>query len=150
MSDKDRPHLLIIEARFYDDLADALLDGAKAALDEAGATYDVATVPGALEIPAAIAMALKGKTAYDGYVALGTVIRGETYHFDIVANESSRALMDLAVREGAVIGNGILTTEDDAQAWTRARRKEADKGGFAARAALVMIELRARLGVANG
>lgn len=96
-----KPHLLIVEARFYDDMADALLEGAKFALDEAGATYDVITVPGALEIPAAIAMALDGAdndgTEYDGFVALGMVIRGETYHFDIVANESSRALMDLAV-----------------------------------------------------
>ena len=91
MADPEDPHLLIVEARFYDDLADALLDGAKAALDEAGATYDVVTVPGALEIPAAISFALdgaeEGGTDYDGFVALGTVIRGETYHFDIVANE---------------------------------------------------------------
>lgn len=147
---KGKVHLLIIEARFYDDLADALLDGAKAALDEAGATYDVVTVPGALEIPAVISFALdgaeEGGTAYDGYVALGTVIRGETYHFDIVAGESSRALMDLSVRESVAIGNGILTTENDKQAWARARRSEGDKGGFAACAALTMIALRERLG----
>jgi 6,7-dimethyl-8-ribityllumazine synthase len=145
-----KAHLLIIEARFYDDLADALLDGAKAALDEAGATYDVVTVPGALEIPAVIAFALDGAdgrgTAYDGFVALGTVIRGETYHFEIVANESSRKLMDLAVEESQAIGNGILTTENEAQAWARARRDEGDKGGFAARAALSMIALREKLG----
>lgn len=147
---KGKVHLLIIEARFYDDLADALLDGAKAALDEAGATYDVVTVPGALEVPAVISFALdgaeEGATAYDGYVALGTVIRGETYHFDIVAGESSRALMDLSVKESIAIGNGILTTENEEQAWSRAKKSEGDKGGFAARAALTMIALRERLG----
>jgi 6,7-dimethyl-8-ribityllumazine synthase len=145
-----KPHLLIVEARFYDGLADALLDGAKTALDEAGATYDVVTVPGALEIPAVISFALDGAedqgTDYDGFVALGCVIRGETYHFDIVANESSRGLMDLAVEESLAIGNGILTVENDAQAWVRARRNEGDKGGFAARAALTMIAVRERLG----
>jgi 6,7-dimethyl-8-ribityllumazine synthase len=150
MANSQKPHLLIVEARFYDDLADALLEGAKAALDEAGATYDVATVPGALEVPAVISFALdgaeEGGTDYDGFVALGTVIRGETYHFDIVANESSRALMDLAVEESIAIGNGILTTENDDQAWARARRTEGDKGGFAARAALTMIALRDRFG----
>lgn len=144
------PHLLIVEARFYDDLADALLEGAKAALEEAGATYDVVTVPGALEIPAVISFALDGAenggTDYDGFVALGTVIRGETYHFDIVANESCRALMDLAIDESIAVGNGILTVENDEQAWVRARRHEGDKGGFAARAALTMIALRERLG----
>lgn len=145
-----KPHLLIVEARFYDDLADALLDGAKAALDEAGATYDVATVPGALEIPAVISFALdgaeQGGAEYDGFVALGTVIRGETHHFDIVANESARALMDLSTDESIAIGNGILTTENDEQAWVRARRSEGDKGGFAARAALTMIALKERFG----
>jgi 6,7-dimethyl-8-ribityllumazine synthase len=143
------PHLLIVEARFYDDMSDALLDGAKAALDEAGATYDVVTVPGALEVPAAIAMALDGAdnggTEYDGFVALGMVIRGETYHFDIVSNESSRALMDLAVSESLAIGNGILTVENEEQAWARAKRSDKDKGGFAARAALTMIELKKKL-----
>lgn len=144
------PHLLIVEARFYDDLADALLDGAKAALDEAGATYDVVTVPGALEVPAVISFALDGEDnggkEYDGFVALGTVIRGETYHFDIVSNESCRALTDLSVEESIAIGNGILTVENDDQAWARARRSEGDKGGFAARAALTMIELKKKLG----
>jgi len=141
-----KAHILIIEARFYDDLSDALLDGAKAALDAAKATYDVVTVPGALEVPGVISFALdaaaNGGTTYDGYVALGTVIRGDTYHFEIVANESSRALMDLSVNESLAIGNGILTTENDEQAWLRARRTEGDKGGFAARAALTMIALR--------
>lgn len=147
----ERPaHLLIIEARFHDGLADALLDGARSALDEAGATYDIVTVPGSLEIPAIISFALdaemEGGKGYDGYVALGTVIRGDTYHFDIVANESSRALMDISVQEAIAIGNGILTTENEEQAWTRAKRSEGDKGGFAARAALTMIAQRERLG----
>ncbi|VVT16454.1 6,7-dimethyl-8-ribityllumazine synthase [Rhizobium sp. EC-SD404] len=149
MAQSEKPHLLIVEARFYDDLADALLEGAKAALDEAGATYDLITVPGALEVPAVISMALdaadEGGTEYDGFVALGTVIRGETYHFEIVANESSRALTDLAVDEAIAIGNGILTVEDDDQAWVRARKDDKDKGGFAARAALTMIAVKNRL-----
>ncbi len=150
MADSNKPHLLIVEARFYDDLADALLDGAKAALDAAGATYDVVTVPGALEIPAAISFALDaaddGGKQYHGFVALGTVIRGETYHFEIVANESSRALMELSISESLALGNGILTTENDEQAWARAKRSELDKGGAAARAALTMIALRDKLG----
>lgn len=150
MADTSAPHLLIVEARFYDDMADALLDGATAALKDAGATYDVVTVPGALEIPAAISMALdsadNGAIEYDGFVALGMVIRGETYHFDIVANESSRALMDLAVSESLPIGNGILTVENDEQAWARVKRSDKDKGGFAARAALTMIALKQKLG----
>lgn len=147
---KAKAHLLIVEARFHDDLADALLEGATAALDDAGATYDVVTVPGSLEIPAVITFALdgaaEGGTHYDGFVALGTIIRGDTYHFDIVANESSRALMDLAVQEAIAIGKGILTTENDAQAWTRAKKTEGDKGGFAARAALTMIALKEKFG----
>ncbi len=146
-----QPHILIVEARFYDALSDALLDGAKAALDDVGATYDVVTVMGALEIPAAISFALDaeagGGTEYDGYVALGTVIRGETYHFEIVANESSRALTDLSVSESIAIGNGILTVENEEQAWARAKRSEKDKGGFAARAALTMIDLQRKFGV---
>ncbi|MGN6550900.1 MAG: 6,7-dimethyl-8-ribityllumazine synthase [Pararhizobium sp.] len=152
MAKSSRSHLLIVEARFYDDLADALLDGATAALEAAGATWDVITVPGALEVPAVIAMALDaagedGGTVYDGFVALGTVIRGETYHFDIVANESCRAIMDLSVNESVAVGNGILTVENDEQAWVRARRNEKDKGGDAARAALRMIEVKEKLGV---
>jgi 6,7-dimethyl-8-ribityllumazine synthase len=150
MARADAPHILIVEARFYDDMADALLEGASFALKEAGATFDVVTVPGALEIPAAVAMALDGAdnggVLYDGFVALGMVIRGETYHFDIVSNESSRALMDLAVSESLAIGNGILTVENDEQAWARVRRSDKDKGGFAARAALTMIELKKKLG----
>ena len=150
MARDDAPHILIVEARFYDDMADALLEGATHALKEAGATFDVVTVPGALEIPPAIAMALDGAdnggVLYDVFVALGMVIRGETYHFDIVSNESSRAIMDLAVSESLAIGNGILTVENDEQAWARARRSDKDKGGFAARAALTMIELKKKLG----
>ena len=147
MAKPTAPILLIVEARFYEDLSDARLKGATAALDEAGAKYDVVTVPGALEIPAAIAFTLDDDGSdYDGYVALGCVIRGETYHFEIVANESSRALMTLSVEEELAIGNGILTVEDRDQAWARADVERGDKGGFAARAALTMIALRDRLG----
>jgi 6,7-dimethyl-8-ribityllumazine synthase len=150
MTDNPTPHLLIVEARFYDELSDALLDGATHALGEAGASYDVVTVPGALEIPAAIAMALDGAETggvfYDGFVALGMVIRGETYHFDIVSNESARALMELSVGESLAIGNGILTVENEQQAWARARRSDLDKGGFAAKAALSMIKLKEKFG----
>lgn len=145
MADR-KPHLLIVEARFYDDLADALLAGAKAALAAAGASFDLVTVPGALEIPAAVAIAIKGGKPYDGYLALGCVIRGETTHYDTVANESARGLMDISVAFAVPIGNGILTCENEAQAWARARTTEQDKGGGAARAALAMIDLKARLG----
>ncbi len=134
-------HLLIVEARFYSAIADAQLEGARAALKAAGATHDVITVPGALEIPAAIAFADAGG-AYDGYVALGCVIRGETYHFEVVAGESARAIMALTL-DGLAIGNGILTVENEAQAWARARMAEKDKGGEAAKAALAMIALKA-------
>ncbi len=145
------PHLLIVEARFYEDLADELLRGAVGALERAGATYERITVPGALEIPAALAMALEaveaGRADYDGYVALGTVIRGETTHYDTVAGESARAIMDLAVDEALAIGNGILTVENEQQAWARARVDDQNKGGAAAEAALRMIVLRARFGL---
>lgn len=146
----DAPHLLIVEARFYDDLADELLSGAVNALESAGATHDRVSVPGALEIPGAIAMALagaeEGGTDYDGFVALGCVIRGETGHYDIVAGESARALMDLTIDEAVAIGNGILTCENSEQAWARARVSEKNKGGGAAEAALAMIALRERFG----
>ena len=147
----DEPlRLLIVEARFYDDLADALLEGATQALAAFGAEYDVVTVPGALEIPGAIALAEEAGhrpagTRYDGYVALGCVIRGETYHFEIVSNESARGIMELTVGKRLCIGNGVLTTEDDDQAWARARVSEGDKGGGAARAALAMIALKQQL-----
>ena len=143
--------VLIVEARFYSDLADELLRGATDALEAYGATYDVVTVPGALEIPGAIAMAEAaarhptGGAPYDGYVALGTVIRGETYHFEVVSNESARGVMDLTVRNGLAIGNGVLTVEDEEQAWARARVSEGDKGGGAARAALTMVALKQQL-----
>lgn len=143
MADTNPPKLLIVEARFYDHLADGLLAGAKAALDEAGASYDIVTVPGALEIPAAIAFAAEagenGGVVYDGYVALGCVIRGETYHFDVVANESARGIMDLSTMLGLAIGNGILTVENEAQALARARVSEMNKGGGAAEAALAVL-----------
>ncbi len=134
------PHILIVEARFYGALADALLDGARSTLDAGGATHETVTVPGALEIPAAIGLAAEG---FDGFVALGTVIRGETYHFEVVASESARGIMALTL-DGLAIGNGILTVENEAQAWARARRTEKDKGGEAATAALAMIALRER------
>ena len=135
-------NILIIEARFYDEIADGLLRGTKAAL--AAHTVEVITVPGALEIPAVIAIAEKAG-GFDGYVALGCVIRGETYHFEIVSNESSRGLMDLATRKRLAIGNGILTVEDEEQAWARARVSEGDKGGGAARACLEVLSIRDRL-----
>jgi 6,7-dimethyl-8-ribityllumazine synthase len=149
MSDSLR--VLVVEARFYDDLADALLDGAVDVLRAQGVQYDVVSVPGALEVPPAIALAEEAgryPTAprYDGYVALGCVIRGETYHFEIVSDQSAAGLMQLGLK-GLAIGNGILTTEDEDQAWARARRSEGDKGGAAARACLDLIALRKRLRV---
>jgi 6,7-dimethyl-8-ribityllumazine synthase len=130
--------ILIVEARFYGHLNDLLLAGAKAAL--AGHDVEVVTVPGALEIPGAVALA--GETGrYDAYVALGVVIRGETYHFEIVAGESARGLMALSL-DGLAIGNGILTVEDEAQALARADPAQKDKGGEAAKAALAMLRLR--------
>jgi len=136
--------ILIVESRYYDDIATALLDGATAALDKARAQFERVTVTGALEIPPAILFASQGERGYDGYVALGCVIRGETFHFDIVAGESARGLMDLGLQHGLCVGNGILTVEDEAQADVRARRDGGDKGGDAARACLALIELRSR------
>ena len=137
-------HVLIAEARFYDHLNDLLVAGAKAALDAAGHTAEVVTVPGALELPGAVALAAE-TGRYDAYVALGVVIRGETYHFEIVANESARGLMALTM-DGLAIGNGVLTVENEAQALARARPTELDKGGGAARAALAMLALKGRWG----
>jgi 6,7-dimethyl-8-ribityllumazine synthase len=134
--------ILIVEARFYDHLNDLLLEGARAAIEDAGHAYETITVPGALEVPGAIAFAAE-TGAYDAYVALGVVIRGETYHFEIVAGESARGLMALSM-DGLPIGNGILTTENEAQALTRARPTEKDKGGEAAKAALAILALKAR------
>lgn len=136
--------ILIVEARFYDHLNDLLLEGARAAIEEAGHSHETITVPGALEIPGAVALAADSEQ-YDGFVALGVVIRGETYHFEIVAGESARGLMALSM-DGLAIGNGILTTENEAQALTRARKDEKDKGGEAAKAALAMIALKERFG----
>ena len=141
---------LIVEARFYDDIQDAMLEAAIAELKAAGVSHDVLTVPGALEIPAAVAIAVDAAAAngkpYDAVIALGCVIRGDTIHFEIVSQESSRALMDLAVSESLAIGNGILTVENDEQGWRRAKLKELDKGGFAAKAALTMIALKKKFG----
>jgi 6,7-dimethyl-8-ribityllumazine synthase len=139
----DMPHVLIVEARFYDGLLDALVEGAEAALREAGATFDRITVPGALEIPGAIAHAARSGQ-FQAYVALGCVLRGETYHFEVVCNESARALMDLTVQAGLCIGNGILTCDTERQAWERAKRGGQDKGGGAARAALALYALQQR------
>lgn len=140
---------LIVEARFYDDLQDALLDGAVAELKGAGLTHDVITVPGALEIPAAVAIAVDAAAAngkpYDAVIALGCVIRGDTIHFEIVSQESSRALMDLAVARKLPLGNGILTVNNEDQAWARARASELNKGGDAARAALAMLRIKRRM-----
>lgn len=135
---------LIVEARFYDHLNDLLIEGAKAALDDAGHKYEVVTVPGALEIPGAIALAAESGR-YDGFIAIGVVIRGETYHFEVVSNESARGLMALSM-DAIPIGNGILTVENEAQALTRAKRTEKDKGGEAAKAAIAMLSLRERFG----
>lgn len=135
-------HLLIVEARFYDHLNDMLLAGARAAIEAAGHSHETVTVPGALEVPGAIALA-SDTDCYDAFVALGVVIRGETYHFEIVSNESARGVMALTM-DGLAIGNGILTTENEAQAIVRADPAQLDKGGGAALAALAMLELRGR------
>ena len=137
-------HVLIAEARFYANLNDMLLAGARGAIEAAGHTHETVTVPGALELPGAIALAAEsGK--FDAYVALGVVIRGETYHFEIVAGESARGLMALTM-DGLAVGNGILTTENEAQAIVRADPKQANKGAGAAEAALALLELRQRFG----
>lgn len=133
---------LIVEARFYDHLNDQLIAGARAAIKAAGHTSEVITVPGALEIPAAIALADQSGD-FDGYVAIGVVIRGETYHFEIVAGESARGIMALTI-DGLAIGNGILTVENEAQALVRADPAQKDKGGEAAKAALALLALRER------
>jgi 6,7-dimethyl-8-ribityllumazine synthase len=150
------PHILIVEARFYEDIADALARGATAALDAAGATHERIAVPGAFEIPAAIALAARAMAAhphryrYDGFVALGCVIRGETTHYDYVCAESARGLQQLAVGQGLAIGYGILTVETGDQARKRASPGEKNRGGAAARACLAMIALQERFGLAGG
>lgn len=135
---------LIVEARFYDHLNDMLIAGAKAALKAAGHKAEVITVPGALEIPAAISLA-DATGDYDGYVAIGVVIRGETYHFEIVSGESARGIMALTM-DGIAIGNGILTVENEEQALVRADASQKDKGGEAAKAAVALYELKERFG----
>ncbi|MBV8686022.1 MAG: 6,7-dimethyl-8-ribityllumazine synthase [Alphaproteobacteria bacterium] len=134
--------LLIVEARFYEHLNDLLLAGARTAIEAGGHAHETVTVPGALEVPAAIALA-DASGRYDAYVALGVVIRGETWHFEIVAGESARGLMALTL-DGLAVGNGILTVENEAQALARARPEEKDKGGEAAKAALAMLALKDR------
>ena len=137
--------ILIVESGYYEDIADMLLEGAKRALDAAGVAYDLVTVPGALEIPQAIVIALDGASgaeAYHGVVALGCVIRGETSHYDIVAGESARALMDIGVGRRIPVGNGILTVDAAAQAKVRAALDNRDKGGTAAKAALALVRLK--------
>jgi 6,7-dimethyl-8-ribityllumazine synthase len=139
-------HFVIVEGRFYDDLNDQLIAGARAAIAAAGATSEIVTVPGALEIPIAIEMIRRqagdGLRRADGFVALGVVIRGETTHYEIVSNESARELLALATREAIAFGNGILTVETHAQAEERASPAKGDKGGDAARAALALFALR--------
>ena len=146
--------ILVVEARYYEDISERLLEGAKRALRQAGAAWDLVTVPGALEIPAAIMIALDAAAArgkpYDGVVALGCVIRGETSHYDIVAGESARALIDISLALSLPVGNGILTVDTDAQALARARPDRDDKGGGGARAALTLVRLKRRLSRTRG
>lgn len=143
MADNKAGRVLIVEARFYEKLADEMKAGAIAVLEEAQLAYDVVGVPGGLEIPAAVAFAVpSGK--YDGYIALGCVIRGETSHYDNVANEAIRGLQELALMHNLAIGTGILTVENEAQAWARADRKKRNRGGVAALACLHMIGLKAK------
>lgn len=136
--------ILIVEARFYSHLNDMLIAGARAALEAEGHEVEVLTVPGALEIPGAIVLAAEADQ-YDGFVAIGVVIRGETYHFEIVAGESARAIMALTM-DGIAIGNGILTVENETQALVRADPSQKDKGGEAAKAALALLALQQRFG----
>lgn len=133
---------LIVEARFYEAINDQLLDGARTALEAAGHEHETVTVPGALEIPGAIALAIESGR-YEGFIAIGCVIRGETYHFEIVAGESARAIMALTI-DGIAIGNGIITVETEKQAFARADRHRKDKGGEAAKAAMAMLDLQAK------
>jgi 6,7-dimethyl-8-ribityllumazine synthase len=147
MTETHQSHVLIVEARFYPQISDELLRGATAALSAAGATFDRVEVPGVFEIPAAIRMAVAAadRRSYDGYLALGCVIRGETTHYDIVANESARALQDLVCAFTVALGFGVLTVENEAQAWARACVDKKNKGAEAARACLAMIDLKRRL-----
>ena len=141
------PRILVVEARYYAQISDELLKGAKAALEEAQARYEVVTVPGAFEIPAAIRFAALSKNPYDGYIALGCVIRGETTHYEHVCTESAHGLQQLALEQKLAIGFGILTVENEDQALARARTDKRDKGGEAAKACLAMVELKRRFGL---
>ena len=149
---KTNPHFMIVEARFYTEISDMLAEGAIAKCEELGISYERVEVPGALEIPAAVKYALDAMAhgaftkKIDGFVTLGCVIRGETTHYDIVSNESARALMDLSVERSLALGNGIQTVENEKQAWARARVNEKNKGGGAANACLDMIELKRSFG----
>jgi len=136
-------HLLIVEADYYKDLQGELIKGASEVIAAEDATFDIVSVPGALEIPGAVAMAAM-TNKYDGYVALGVVIRGETTHYDTVCNESARGLMELTIKDKLCIGNGIQTVENSDQAWARARVSDKNKGGGAAQAAIAMIKLKSR------
>jgi len=138
-----KPHILIVEARFYTDIADELALGAIEAIEKAGATYERIDVPGAFELPGAIEFAISGApNKYDGYLALGCVIRGETTHYDYVCEEAARGLQDIVLRHKAAVGFGVLTVENDDQAWARAKRDKKNKGGEVAHAVLRMVELR--------
>jgi len=139
------PRILMIEAPYYTEISKALAEGALAVLDAAGARTTRVSVPGALEIPAAIRFSLRA--GWDGYVVLGCVIRGETSHYDLVCNEAARGVQNLAIEHALAVGFGVLTVENEAQAWARARRTEKDKGGEVARACLAMIALRQQLAV---
>lgn len=141
--------ILVIEARYYTKISDALLEGALDVLQAAKVDIQKVNVPGALEIPHVISMAEASGSNFDGYVALGCVIRGETTHYDYVCEESARAIMDLAVNQQLAIGNGIITVENEDQAWARAKKDEKNKGGFAANAALKMIKIRSELQAAK-
>ena len=138
-------HIMIVEARFYEDIADELVKGAIAVLEAAGATYERHAVPGCFEIPAAIGFAQKSSKEIEGFVALGCVIRGETTHFDYVCSESARGIQDLATNHQLAIGYGILTVENRDQAWVRAAVDMGNKGGKAAEAALRMVALKREL-----
>lgn len=144
----DAPHIMVVQARYYDDIMDELLRGATAVLEEAGVGYDVVTVPGAFELPAAIQMAVRSldfytaRHRYDGYVVLGCVIRGETTHYDIVCEQASRGIQELVLKYTLALGFGLLTVENRDQAWARAAVDQGNKGAEAARACLRMIELK--------
>ena len=142
------PHILVIDAPYYREISESLLKGVTDVFAREGVSHDYQSVPGVLEIPAAISMAIASDKNYDGYVAIGCVIRGETTHYDIVANESARALMDISVNHRLALGNGIQTVENESQAWARANPSEKDKGGGAAKAVLAMIDLKEKLGSA--